>query len=104
MPQPRYREIADDLELRIANGEFRPGDTLPGIGILMAYYGVSGLNTIRSAQEVLRTKRLIDTVPGKGSFVRTKPVDNIGDSLGRIERALLDAQAALEHAKSLTAH
>ena len=47
---PRCSDIAADNKIRIAAGEFAPGDQLPPITALMEHYRVPGLNTIRQAQ------------------------------------------------------
>ncbi|HEY7487238.1 MAG TPA: GntR family transcriptional regulator [Streptosporangiaceae bacterium] len=74
MPDPRYRQIADDLRGKIETGQLPPGAQLPTEAELMEQYAVSR-NTIRDAMRLLVTVRLIDTRPGRGTFVieRFKP-------------------------------
>jgi len=74
MPDPRYRQIADDLRRKIESGQLPPRAQLPTEGELMEQYDVSR-NTIRDAMRLLVTRRLIDTQPGRGTFVieRYKP-------------------------------
>src|SRR6476646_9903303 len=99
----RYREIAADLRIRIAAGEFAPGDRLPPITALMEHYRVPGLNTIRQAQQLLVDDGLVQTRQGVGSFVvRTEPVPRAVDVLAELRaarRAINSAIAALEKAE-----
>lgn len=80
----RYREIADDIDKRIAGGEFPPGEQLTSITSLMEHYRVPGLNTIRQAQQLLVDGGLIETRQGVGAFVlrsepRLRPVDVLAE-------------------------
>jgi DNA-binding GntR family transcriptional regulator len=98
----RYRDIAQDLQARIAGREFAPGDQLPSIQSLMEHYRVPGLNTIRQAQQLLVDDGLVETRQGVGSFVlRSEPVPRPVDVLAELRagRAALNrAIAALEKA------
>ena len=73
-PDPRYRRIADDLRRKIESGQLPPRAQLPTEVELMEQYDVSR-NTIRDAMRLLVTRRIIDTQPGRGTFVveRFKP-------------------------------
>jgi DNA-binding GntR family transcriptional regulator len=97
---PRYREIADDLRRRLAEGEWPVGTALPGISALQEEYEVDGLNTIRQAQAILREEGLIAPEQGRGTFVVALPVVARDEAALRTEvlvlRDALDAaQAAL---------
>ena len=98
----RYRDIAVDLQARIAAGEFAPGDQLPPITALMEHYRVPGLNTIRQAQQLLVDDGLVQTQQGVGSFVlRAEPVPRPVDVLAELRAARISinrAIAALEKA------
>ena len=63
-----YIQIADDITARITSGELRPGARLLSERALAEYYGRS-YQTVRRAMEVLRTRRLIITIQGRGTFV-----------------------------------
>lgn len=79
MTTPMYRDIADQLRLRIESGEFdheeaeRAKGQLPTEQNLQKHYGVSR-NTIRDAIKQLTTFGLVETRPGQGTFV-VPPVD-----------------------------
>ncbi|WP_433132956.1 GntR family transcriptional regulator [Micromonospora sp. CA-240977] len=70
---PKYMVIRDDLIRRIGSGEFAPGDALPGQRHLSEEYGVS-LMTLRQALDELCGRGVVEQLPGKGTYVRTKPV------------------------------
>jgi DNA-binding GntR family transcriptional regulator len=63
----RYTQIADWVEERIRNGVW-PARTVLSEMALQAYFGV-GRGTIRRAMEILRERKMISTLPGKGSAV-----------------------------------
>jgi DNA-binding transcriptional regulator YhcF (GntR family) len=79
----RYQEIADSLRSRIQAGEFPVGTKLPAISALMKEYQVPGLNTIRSAEQVLVDEGLLETRQGAGAFVTAeqpgKPLDVVAE-------------------------
>ena len=68
-PRPPYRQIADAIRARIDAGEWEPGARLPSTRDLMEQYGVAN-QTVQNAFNELRTDGVIETVPGRGSFVR----------------------------------
>ncbi|MGW7007210.1 GntR family transcriptional regulator [Streptomyces sp. NPDC054933] len=72
---PPIREIADDLQRRIASGELRPGDQLPSTRDLAAEYSV-GEKTVYRVISLLKAGGQLEARQGKGVFVRsTKPLE-----------------------------
>jgi GntR family transcriptional regulator len=72
MPEPIYRQIADDLRQKIEAGELgRDGKPLPTELELREQYGASR-NTVRDAVKWLITRGLVETRPGQGTFVVQK--------------------------------
>lgn len=71
MPDPRYRQIAEDLRQKIESGELGHGDQLPTEFDLREQYG-SSRNTVRDAVKWLITRGLVETRPGQGTFVADK--------------------------------
>jgi GntR family transcriptional regulator len=67
--QPMYRRIAEDLRLKIESGELPPGAQLPTEGELSTKYDGASRNTIREAIRWLTTRRLVNTQPGRGTYV-----------------------------------
>lgn len=74
MADPMYRQIADDLRRQIETGELPPGGQLATETRLRELYRASR-NTVRDAIKVLTTRGLVETRPGRGTFVvsRTRP-------------------------------
>ena len=70
-PVPKYVQLADILERKIAAGDLQPNRPLPSEKYLMAEYDVAR-GTARRAVEVLRERDLVFTVPQRGSFVKPK--------------------------------
>ena len=69
MPEPKYRQIANELRAAIHAGHYEPGDRLPGENDLMATYGVARM-TARQALGVLTTEGVADARKGSGVYVR----------------------------------
>jgi len=74
MPEPMYRQIAEDLRGKIEMGEIAQGAQLPTEIELMEQYDASR-NTVRDAIKLLTARDLVETRPGQGTFVveRIKP-------------------------------
>ena len=64
-----YVAVADDIAGRIATGELPPGTRLRSERDLAEFYG-RAYGTIRRAMALLRDRGLIETVHGRGTFVR----------------------------------
>lgn len=64
-----YLAVAEDIAGRIASGELGPGTRLRSERDLAEHYGRS-YGTVRKAMAVLRDRGLIETVHGRGTFVR----------------------------------
>lgn len=73
--QPLYCQVADALAQRIADGEWRPGSTLPNEQDLAREMGVS-TGTMRKALDRLETNRLVIRRQGRGTYVE----DHSGDA------------------------
>src|ERR1700722_2876687 len=68
MADPKYRDIAQDLQRRIESGEFSPGDRLPNEMEFRERYDASR-NTVRDAIKMLPIRGLVETKAGQGTFV-----------------------------------
>jgi DNA-binding GntR family transcriptional regulator len=67
---PHYRTMAAELRSMIESGELGPGDALPSEYALAARYGVAR-GTARHALAELEGAGLVESVHGKGRFVRS---------------------------------
>ncbi|WP_246462144.1 GntR family transcriptional regulator [Nocardia transvalensis] len=76
MPPPtRWREIADDLRRRVAEGEWGVGEPIPSTRALMAQYDVESKSTISRAIAVLADEGILFTdplAPRRGVRVRAR--------------------------------
>ncbi len=68
---PLYAQLAADIEKKISNREYLPGQRLQTEREMAKTYGIS-IITVRKAIDVLIEKRLIERKQGKGTFV-SKP-------------------------------
>jgi GntR family transcriptional regulator len=64
-----YVRVAEDVEARIRSGELKPGARLLAERTLAEFYSVS-YDTVRHAMKLLRDKGFIETIHGRGTFVR----------------------------------
>ena len=67
-PKLIYVQVADHITARIGAGELARGARLPPERDLATEYGVS-YDTIRRATALLRDRRLIITIVGRGTYV-----------------------------------
>lgn len=63
-----WQRVANDLERRIRGGDIPPGGRLENERDLADAHGVSA-GTVRRAVRELRDRGLVETLPGKGSYV-----------------------------------
>lgn len=68
---PAYIRVANDLRARIESGALKPGAQLPSVNMLMSEFDVAG-TTVQKALRALKAAGLVDSMPGKGVFVRTR--------------------------------
>ena len=69
--RPIYEQIADGIRRQIEAGILRPGDKLPSVRELSAQLTINP-NTIQRSCRELEKDGWIESVPGKGSFVRAR--------------------------------
>ena len=65
-----YLQLVDQVKLAAASGTLKPGDALPAIRPLAEELRVNR-NTVAKAYAELESQRIIETIVGKGCFVRT---------------------------------
>ena len=73
-------ELATTLERRIVTGSLAAGELLPSERLLSEEYGLSR-SMVREALRTLAERRLIDVVPGRGSFVRRASAEDSAERL-----------------------
>jgi GntR family transcriptional regulator len=67
--KPVYLQIVDQVKAAVASGAVRPGDPLPSIRPLAEDLRVNR-NTVAKSYAELESQHVIETIPGKGCFVR----------------------------------
>lgn len=72
---PVYEQIINQVEEQILTGLLNSGDKMPSVRSLSI-----NPNTIQKAYTELYRKKLIVTVPGKGSFISQEALDILGAS------------------------
>lgn len=95
-----YERVVEKLKQAIASGELLPGDPLPAERRLMEGFGVSR-SSLREAFRVMELLGLIESIPGKGRFVRCAAPED-GENNIRLEDAavleLMEARRVLDPA------
>ena len=66
---PVYKQIADQVAIKVAKGELNPGDKLPSARDL-AKEAIVNPNTVVSAFAELEERQLIEKRRGLGAFIR----------------------------------
>ncbi len=81
---PVYRQIADHIRSEIESGELAPGSRLPPIRTLASDIGVNR-DTVALAYEELASAGLLESVVGRGTFVRGS---GVGAAVAPVEVSL----------------
>ncbi|HEU5155734.1 MAG TPA: GntR family transcriptional regulator [Streptosporangiaceae bacterium] len=72
MADPTYKRIADQLQAQIEAGKWAPGEQLPTEPELRVLFDNASRNTVRDAIKLLISRNLVETRPGRGTFVLDK--------------------------------
>jgi len=67
--KPVYLQLADQIRYAAASGRLRPGEPLPSLRPLAEELRINR-NTIAKAYAELESQGIIETVPGKGFFLK----------------------------------
>ena len=68
--KPVYLQLVDQVKAAVASGAIKAGDLLPSIRPLAEELRVNR-NTVAKAYTELESQGVVETLPGKGSFVRS---------------------------------
>lgn len=88
-PLPKYRQIVEDLRVRIRAGEYAPGGQLPSLSKLMAKHGVAG-GTVDKAIAILEAEGLVRSEHGKGTFVVDPLPEEAKSDIDQVRAELAD--------------
>ena len=67
--KPVYLQLADQIRYAAASGRLRPGEPLPALRPLAEELRINR-NTIAKAYAELESQGIVETVPGKGCFLK----------------------------------
>ncbi len=67
--QPVYEQIIEQIERYVLNRVLQPGDQIPSVRSLSLDLSINP-NTIQKAYAELDRRNIIQSVPGKGCFIR----------------------------------
>ncbi len=87
--EPIYAQIATQIKALIMNGTLKSGDALPSMRMLATQLRISVITTKRAYEELERDG-FIETVAGKGCFVKTQNTDFLREEHMRQIETLLE--------------
>ena len=85
--EPMYEQIKTSIKQQIYDGDLKDGDPLPSIRQLAKELNISMITTKR-AYDDLEQSGLIYTIPGKGTFIKVRDIEQI---LNQREEKLMKA-------------
>jgi len=78
---PIYEQIIEQLETFVLKGILKVGDQIPSVRSLSIQLSINP-NTIQKAYSELDRTGIIDTVPGRGSFIAKDAKENLRNLQG----------------------
>lgn len=86
--EPIYQQIVSQIKAQIMSGELAAGDALPSMRALAGQLRISVITTKRAYEELERDG-FIETVAGKGCYVKTQNTDFLREETVRQTEELL---------------
>ena len=86
--EPIYQQIVSQIKAQIMSGELAAGDALPSMRALAGQLRISVITTKRAYEE-LEHDGFIETVAGKGCYVKTQNTDFLREETVRQTEELL---------------
>ncbi|KDR94565.1 GntR family transcriptional regulator, transcriptional repressor for pyruvate dehydrogenase complex [Peptoclostridium litorale DSM 5388] len=71
-----YEEVVSQIIVMVKNGEWNPGEKIPGELALSESFGVSR-NSVREALKYLALSGIVEAKPGKGTFLSKNALNSI---------------------------
>lgn len=94
--KPIYDQIVSQIRNLIITGQLQPGEALPSMRLLAKELKISVITTKRAYND-LETEGVIETIPGKGSFVAGRDEGLVREE--NLRRAEEHLQQAVEIAR-----
>ncbi|MCR6685424.1 GntR family transcriptional regulator [Pseudoxanthomonas sp.] len=92
LPEPIYRQIAEQLRRLVSAGQLRPGDALPSVREVAAAHAINPM-TVSRAYSQLEAEGVLERLRGKGMAVaaRRQRSDSVAARMQQLEPALREA-------------
>src|SRR5262245_8165969 len=94
--KPVYLQLADQVRYAAASGRLRPGEPLPALRPLAEELRINR-NTIAKAYAELENQGIIETVPGKGYFLKQNNSPFNEQARQRLLRTEIDEAVIMAH-------
>ena len=78
--EPNYLQIENQIKNQVYQGKLKPSDQLPSIRSLARQLNVA-IITVKRAYDDLEQEGIIQTIPGKGCFIRSFPLHQLEQQL-----------------------
>ncbi len=94
--KPVYLQLADQIRYAAAAGRLRPGEPLPSLRPLAEELRINR-NTIAKAYAELESQGIIETLPGKGFFLKKNNSPFNGEARHRLLLTEIDEAVVMAH-------
>ncbi len=94
--KPVYLQLADQIRYAAASGRLRPGEALPSLRPLAEELRINR-NTIAKAYSELETQGIIETIPGKGYFLKQNDSPFTAETRQRLLLTEIDEAVVMAH-------
>ena len=94
--KPVYLQLADQIRYAAASGRLRPGDSLPALRPLAEELRINR-NTIAKAYAELESQGIIETIQGKGVFLKENKSPFNAQTRERLLIAEIDEAVVMAH-------
>jgi GntR family transcriptional regulator len=94
--KPVYLQLADQIRYAAASGRLRPGDPLPSLRPLAEELRINR-NTIARAYAELESQGVIETLPGKGCFLKENHSALTQQTRQRLLQTEIDEAVVMAH-------
>ncbi len=94
--KPVYLQLADQIRYAAASGKLRPGEPLPSLRPLAEELRINR-NTIAKAYAELESQGIIETIPGKGFFLKPNNTPFTGQVRQKLLQTEIDEAVVLAH-------
>ena len=94
--KPVYLQLADQIRYAAASGRLQPGDTLPSLRPLAEELRIKS-NTIAKAYAELEAQGMIETLPGKGFFLKDNHCALTQETRQRLLQTEIDEAVVMAH-------